>query len=112
MKVVITPVGTSLFTNGSKTNNRIQTGFGRIEGKPASQWANNIRYIDQLKKESENFINSHGISASAELQSTAVIRGKLNDNMVVYLLASDTIASRLAAEILRDRINPPYSVFG
>ena len=112
MKVVITPVGTSLFTNGSETNNRIQTGFGRIEDKPASEWAKNIRYINQLKEESENFINGHGISASAELQSTAVIRDKLDDNMIVYLLASDTIASRLAAEILRDRINPPDSVLG
>ena len=112
MTVVITPVGTSLFTNGSETNNHIRNGFGRIEDKPASEWDSNTRYIENLKSESENFIREHGISASAELQSTAVIRDKLEDNIIVYLLASDTIASRLAAEILMDQINPPNNILG
>ena len=112
MKFAITPVGTSLFTNGSEANGYIQTGFDRIEDKPASEWDNNTRYINQLRDASENFISACGIPASAELQSTAVIRDKLDDNIIVYLLASDTIASRLAAEILRDKINPPDSVLG
>ncbi len=112
MTVVITPVGTSLFTNGSETNNQIQTGFGRIEDKPASEWDDNSRYINALKTHSETFIRDQKTSASAELQSTAVIRDKLKDNITVYLLASDTIASRLVAEILMDQINPPNSVLG
>ena len=112
MTVVITPVGTSLFTNGSETNNQIQTGFGRIEDKPASEWNNNSRYINPLKTHSETFIRDQKTSASAELQSTAVIRDKLEDNIIVYLLASDTIASRLAAEILMDQINSPNSILG
>ena len=112
MTVVITPVGTSLFTNGSETNNQIQTGFGRIEDKPASEWDNNSRYINALKTHSETFIRDQKTSASAELQSTAVIQDKLRDNIIVYLLASDTIASRLAAEILMDQINPPQSILG
>ncbi len=112
MTVVITPVGTSLFTNGSETNNQIQTGFSRIEDKPMSEWDSNTRYINQLKIESEKFIREQGISASAELQSTAVIRDKTEDNIIVYLLASDTITSRLAAEILRDQLNDPNHVLG
>ena len=107
MTVVITPVGTSLFTN-----NQTRTGFCRIEDKPASEWNDNSRYINALKTHSETFIRDEKTSASAELQSTAVIRDKLEDNIIVYLLASDTIASRLAAEILMDQINSPNSILG
>ena len=107
MTVVITPVGTSLFTN-----NQARTGFSRIEDKPASEWNDNSRYINALKTHSEKFIRDEKTSASAELQSTAVIQDKLEDNIIVYLLASDTIASRLAAEILMDQINPPNSILG
>lgn len=111
MKYIITPVGTSLFRNGSETKN-IKTGFDRIEDKPACEWDNNTQYIDSLKFESGNFIRGSGISASAELQSTAIIRDKLEDNIIVHLLASDTIASRLAAEILKDQINDPNNILG
>ena len=112
MTVVITPVGTSLFTNGSEKNNTIKRHFTTIKDKPESEWNNNTRFITNFRSESEKFIGECGISASAELQSTAIIRDKLEDNIIVYLLASDTIASRLAAEILRDQINPPNSVLG
>ena len=104
MTVVITPVGTSLFTNGSENNNNIQTGFGRIEDKPASEWDSNTRYINQLKRDSEAFIRVQQTSASAELQSTAKIRDTLSEGIIVHLLASDTIASRLAAEVLSGNV--------
>ena len=68
--------------------------------------------IANLRTASEGFIAKVSQTASAELQSTKVIQDKLNDEIVVYLLASDTIASRLAAEILKDQINPPNSVLG
>lgn len=112
MTVVITPVGTSLFTNGSETNNHIQNGFTRIKDKPEAEWGSNTRFINNLRIASETFIGDQDTSASAELQSTAVIRDKLEDNIIVYLLASDTIASRLAAEILMDQINPTNSILG
>lgn len=99
MTVVITPVGTSLFTN-----NQTQIGFCRIEDKPASKWDGNSRYITALKTHSETFIRDQKTSASAELQSTAKIQNTLNRDITVYLLASDTIASRLAAEILSGNV--------
>ena len=104
MTVVITPVGTSLFTNGSENNNTIKQRFTNIKDKPESEWNSNTRYIEKLKSESENFIRGHGISASAELQSTAKIRDELSEEIIVHLLASDTIASRLAAEILSGNV--------
>ena len=104
MRYVITPVGTSLFTNGSENNNTIKQRFTNIKDKPESEWNSNTRYIEKLKSESENFIRGHGISASAELQSTAKIRDELSEEITVHLLASDTIASRLAAEILSGNV--------
>lgn len=107
MTVVITPVGTSLFTNGSKTNNSIKTGFDRIEDKPQDEWNRNERSINSLRTACETFIR--GIqndpkSASAELQSSDKIQNELKSDITVQLLASDTIASRLAAEVLSGNV--------
>ena len=112
MTVVITPVGTSLFTNGARVNETISECFEEIEDEPESEWDSYEDYINDLKKECESFIFNQQISASAELQSTSVIRNKLEGDIIVHLLASDTIASRLAAEILRDQINPPNCILG
>ena len=110
MKHVITPVGTSLFTNSSDT--RIKNGFEHIEDKPASEYDQYVSRISALETLSEGFIRNEGISASAELQSTAVIQNKLQDEITLHLLASDTIASRLAAKILMNQINDPNHVLG
>ena len=104
MRYVITPVGTSLFTNGAETENDIKHGYNRIKDKPESQWAANRSSINALRTYSQNFIATQKISASAELQSTAKIQNELKSDITVHLLASDTIASRLAAEILSGNV--------
>lgn len=103
MTTVITPVGTSLFTNGGRVNTTISDTFEDIKDLQASEWSRYATHISILKTESISFIAS--ADASAELQSTKIIQGKLDTDITVHLLASDTIASRLAAEILRDQIN-------
>ena len=112
MTFVITPVGTSLFTNGSEHNRTIKQNYTRIEDKPEFEWNTNTTSINALRTQSESFILTQRTSASAELQSTAKIQSALNSDITVYLLASDTIASRLAAEILRDQINSPHNILG
>ena len=112
MKVVITPVGTSLFTNGAQYNSDIADYYADIEDLRESNWNDHTDEINSLEQESQDFIESQRVSASAELQSSAIIQNRLQDNIKVHLLASDTIASRLAAEILRDQINTPNSVLG
>ncbi|MDE0426603.1 MAG: hypothetical protein OXN25_17275 [Candidatus Poribacteria bacterium] len=112
MTVVITPVGTSLFTNGSVYNQTINDRFQNLKNKPESEWDNYSRYIEVLKTASEGFISQNITSASAELQSTELIQNHLRSDIIVHLLASDTIASRLAAEILMEQINNPNNVLG
>ena len=109
MKYIITPVGTSLFTNAIREGyNDIGEQFESIENEHASDWDLWQDDIEALKSECAGFIECQNTSASAELQSTAKIQNKLRDEkIVVHLLASDTIASRCAAEILRDQINSP-----
>ena len=69
----------------------------------ATEWDDYQMEIDGLRESCECFIRTSRIKASAELQSIANIQDKLNDDIKVRLLASDTIASRLAAEILREQ---------
>lgn len=121
MTVIITPVGTSLFVNGRKENSYIGDLFDAIEDEPESNWDGCTDYTTQLRNECVQFIEEkilrgEGESASAELQSNAVIikdKLKNEDEIKVHLLASDTIASCLAAEILKDHINSlDEGVFG
>lgn len=110
MKLItlITPVGTSLFTNYLDQNSG-DSGFSRnyetIKKLSASEWDSCVLEIDRLKTSCLQFIKDFKASASAELQSIAKIRDALDGDIdiEVRLLASDTIASRLAAEILAEK---------
>ena len=100
MTVVITPVGTSLFTNGAEVDTDIKDYFADIEDLRESDWEG-CDVLDHLRTASTSFIDLQGTAAAAELQSSQAIRGQLDHNITVRLLATDTVASRLAAEILQ-----------
>ena len=104
MKTLVTPVGTSLFTNylNDNSNDGFRRAYETIRKSPTSEWNEYDYDIDSLRTTSLAFIKRRRESASAELQSIAKIQAELNDDIQVRLLASDTIASRLAAEILAD----------
>ena len=102
MKTLITPVGTSLFTNYLDKNgdSTFSSNYETIKKCSASEWDDYSPEIEELKISSLDFIKREQVSASAELQSITKIQDKLQKDLEVRLLASDTIASRLAAEIL------------
>ena len=104
MKTLITPVGTSLFTNYLDKNgdSAFSHNYETIRRSPALEWNAYDCEIEDLKTSSFEFIKKEKESASAELQSIAKIQDKLKEDLDVRFLASDTIASRLAAEILAD----------
>ena len=101
MTTVITPVGTSLFNNGGEHNTDIGNYFEEIKDLRKAEWDSYRIFIDPLRTATETFIQNEGVSASAELQSSLAIQTQLNHDITVHLLASDTVASRLAAEILQ-----------
>ena len=106
MITLVTPVGTSLFTNYlDKNPNSVgfEFAYNTIKKLAATEWDSYGDEIDDLRCACFEFIVGNGITASAELQSIAKIQDKLSDQIKVHLLASDTIASRLAAEILEEQ---------
>ncbi|MCY3709414.1 MAG: hypothetical protein OXG26_11005 [Caldilineaceae bacterium] len=104
MVTLVTPVGTSLFTNylNDNSNDGFRRAYETIRKSPASDWIEYDYEIDDLRTTSLAFIAHKNESASAELQSIAKIQAELQNHINVRLLASDTIVSRLAAEILAD----------
>ena len=104
---LVTPVGTSLFTNYLDKNSAdgtFKSNYDVIKKCLATEWDNGYDVeINDLRSACLQFINDNKEKASAELQSIAKIQEKLNDEVEVHLLASDTIASRLAAEILEEQ---------
>ena len=104
MTVVITPVGTSLFRNGGEDYTTIMDLFQDLKDQRASEWDHYTDQIEILGKASMNFIDDAGVIASAEIQSTGAIHNELED-ITVHLIASDTIVSRLSAEILQEKLH-------
>lgn len=106
-KKVITPVGTSLFTNYMKKSDIINTDYDIIEDKAASKWTDYSIYIERIRGKvkiwAENKLKKtpQEINASAEITSLVKILEEVNDDLEVYLLATETVVSRLAAEILQ-----------
>ena len=104
MIVLVTPVGTSLFTNyleKKPSDATFRDNYNTIKKDSVKTWDTYDIEIEALRSAALCFISTYKVEASAELQSIAKIQKELeNDNIAVRLLASDTITSRLAAEIL------------
>lgn len=98
MKKIITTVGTSLFTNLLKDDQN----YKNLKDKPHKDWDSNSSYIDELRKKISSKTKNE--TDSAELQSLAKIRTKIQGDVEVFLIATDTILSRLACEVLKEKI--------
>ncbi len=105
-KVIITTVGTSLFDNYHKETQRKNrfNGLGKVEH---SYWEDYKEEIDDLREKVLIWIEKNRRSnnkASAEIESSLKIVEEIqepSDEIKVIFLATDTILSRLAAEIVR-----------
>ncbi len=128
MKKIITTVGASLFTNymdidvkstfGEKNYKDIRDDINNLKNQGVSNYDNFKYEIKELKETIENlwlkgimksqgnwvlteksFINFH---ASAEISSINKLLKEINENEIeIYFLTSDTVLSKLAAEILK-----------
>ena len=61
MTVVVTPVGTSLFTNGAEKNSRLESYFKAIQKCRASEWEYYSQYIKLQKGERGVYQDGKGI---------------------------------------------------
>jgi len=103
MKKVITTVGTSLFSNYRENTKEVFGELNRkyIENKPFSE--NDERKNTKIKEILQNWFDSgenlNGISA--EIKSLTKLQKEQKEDLEVYLITTDTVASNLAAEILK-----------
>jgi len=134
MTTVITTVGTSLITNYMKPEVHdslkgnytcIQKAFEKIEKVSESKydeqeykinitkiqdaisnkWIKGIKWVKEDDCWEIDETQTINCDASAEISSLLAIQEKLKDSLDVRLIATETILSRLAAEVIRDKLN-------
>lgn len=99
---VITTVGTSLFTNYLENDDSLEIFYNALKNRPHSQWQSSQPRIGKLKPPLIAWAREKD-DASAEIKRLLRIQQELNDDLEVYLLASDTVLSRLAAGVIQER---------
>lgn len=110
---VITTVGTSLFQNYFRTNSDARNYFDKLKNKSATEcWDEyaKLGHIGKLKQTVWKMLEHRGDpSFSAETQSLLKIKSLVKEDLTVFLIATDTILSRLSAEIIREWFQIHYS---
>lgn len=105
MKHIITPVGTSLFTNfvDSSRGGHLERYLRRLREERAGAWDDQKPLIRDVR-ENRSFVQwlRGRTDASAELESISKIASGLGESASAHLLATDTILSRLAAELIAE----------
>jgi len=104
MKKVITTVGTSIFSNNLHGGDR--EFVERLKNMSATEkWDEKRERIEELRDKTWKIIkSSKDPKVSAEVQSIYNILEKADGTIKVFLVASDTILSKLAATLVKDWI--------
>ncbi|NLC11745.1 MAG: putative CRISPR-associated protein [Firmicutes bacterium] len=106
MKKLITLVGTSLFRNYLETNSDIKRYWevikdGEGRNRTIDAWDEFSEEIERIRKPVLKWAKNN-YNASAEIKSTLSIQSEVRDDLEVYLLATDTLDSRLASQIIKE----------
>ena len=102
---VFTTVGASLFENYRKYRPKdIDAVYDVLKDKGNKDWEGNQNRIERLRTTVSKWADSND-NACAEIKSIIKIVKREMSNCYVRLLASDTIISRLAAEIIKDKLH-------
>ncbi|CAA7602814.1 CRISPR-associated protein APE2256 [Acididesulfobacillus acetoxydans] len=104
MKRIITTVGTSIFSNYDNERKDMRDHLNGIKGKRHSRWQENQERIEEIRKAVSRWMAGNQ-NASAEISSTWKLKEQFAENCEVHLLCSDTIESRLAAEMVQKYFN-------
>jgi CRISPR/Cas system-associated protein Csm6 len=99
MKIIITTVGTSLFTNCVPKDGV----FKDLKKTRYSDWENNATDIDTLAKNIRNTPKYKEDDVCAEVQSIRAIQNAITDQeIMVCLVATDTVLSALASQLIQE----------
>jgi len=124
MKIIFTTVGTSLFTNYMKRQTKIDLGedYTPIESQYEDIENNSFSVADfddekfetgisRIKKViTQIWLSTKRNDLCAEIQTIEnyLKESKNNDDFIVELIATDTVLSRLASELIRVYLNNKY----
>ncbi|MCP4107697.1 MAG: putative CRISPR-associated protein [Desulfobacteraceae bacterium] len=101
MKKVITPVGASLFSNYMDEHDDITSYYEMFEKAPLDKWESYAPHIEAVKDAVLPWAEENE-KASAEIKSLTKILEREKGDLEVCLIATETVVSRLAAEILKN----------
>lgn len=106
MKKVITMVGTSMFENyiKEKDDTIFRKYIENLKEKRASEYENEKGRIKRVKEKLQPWIKDNE-NASAEIKSLIKLKQELKEDFEIYLFSSDTVLSKLAGEILKEKLN-------
>jgi len=105
MSSIVTTVGTSLFTNYLEASNFINADYSAIIDSLHQEWDNKQARIDSIKNNEDfkNWISRNLNDSCAEISSLLKIIEHQKDDLKIRLLATDTVPSRLAAELIKEQ---------
>jgi len=107
-------VGTSIFENYMEANKKDYTFknyFDDLRDRDSNQYKDEQYRVNYLKREINNWLHNDKrfiSNASAEIKSIEKLKEFYKDNFEIYLLASDTILSKLAGEIIKENLNQKF----
>ena len=102
---VFTTVGASLFENYRKYRPKdIDAVYDVLKDKGNKDWEGNQSRIERLRTTVSKWADNND-NACAEIKSVIKIVKREKNDCDIHLLASDTIISRLAAEIIEDELH-------
>jgi len=114
---IITTVGTSIIGNFKQENSespRIKD-FDQLENTSLKDWENHPKKIERCKLVLTKFLQKDKHKASAEVKSLGKIIAQYvqypDDKIEIYLLATDTILSRMVAEVLEEYYRKNQTVY-
>jgi len=104
IKKVITPVGASIFENYMKQDKKdIDSLYEAITDKLSKEYNEKTKKIKMIKTILKNHYEKKlNINISAEIKTISKIHETLKEDLDVYLLASDTLVSVVAAELIKE----------
>lgn len=110
---LITTVGTSIFDNYLKVKEDIKTYYDNVKDKGCDEYGDHLNKIETIKKAVISlYKDKHSMDISAEIKSVNKIKEYLKEDVDVYLIATDTIVSRIAADIIKDFLSEDgFNVF-
>ncbi|MBN1928138.1 MAG: hypothetical protein JW764_01130 [Chlorobiaceae bacterium] len=101
----MTTVGASLFTNYLEVSDFIKADYKAIKDSLHQDWDNKQVRINSIKKHADfkNWISCNLKDSCAEIASLLKIIECQNEDVRIHLLATDTVLSRLAAELIMEQ---------